>query len=479
MSEEELKEQNPGLNDEVDNPEGNKPEGNNADAETMAQASNANPSAEQQADEQSASEQSASEQSAPEQLSSEQKTKKSGYLPFVLLGVAAVVIVVSLISIVRHRTVKDRYEGPKWYEGDVEMPKMPVVESFSENENGDDSIANEWVFGNDIYSYANYRDIAADEDNYYFADPSAENGIFRIEKSSSHARTKICDISGENLSVIDGKVYFINKIANPDYVQGIYRVNTDGSDREFMMEGMFSNLILINDWMYYIRKSDSAICKCNIDDRKEIVLSDQKCAEFLIDENTVYYFADDKEDDELENRKLYTMDVNGNDITEILDRARLTELAKQADKEIYNESDWPDYLKKDEGFDLNRFIIHDEDLILYSGNEGIITIPLDKVSSELSPESVVNGFEYIKGIQSAPYFIGSTMIFSKDEESDGKYLYGIKDDGSEVQIMDMKDVSTYSFFDDYIIFTWVDDSTKYTASANNLITGESAGFFFE
>ncbi|MBR7089870.1 MAG: DUF5050 domain-containing protein [Lachnospiraceae bacterium] len=406
-------------------------------------------------------------------VADEQKAAKKTPVAAVIMLVAAVLIAVAgIVVIIKSRAVVGAYDGKNWYEEDVDAPKLPVVESFTDSENGEDSIADEWVYGNSITNYG----IACDDDAYYYADPSADNKIYRIEKSSPYTRTKISDLAGSNLSVMNGRVYFISTDYSENYAPGIYSVGTDGEDPEFLMEGMFSDLTLVNDWVYYIRDNDNAICKFQINDRKEIVLCEEECLYFQIKENTIYFMANLEKDDSEDKEKTFCcMDVNGGNMIRILTQDRINTIVDESDDESYESSEWPDLLAWDPGFDLNTFMTNGDSVYLVSWNEGMIEIKMSDISANISPDLIMTGFRYIKGIYSYPYFYGDYIIF-KYMEDDGK-LIGLKSDGTSVTIIDTGTISDIDYCDDLVITEWVDDSSNARISANDLRTGESLDIF--
>jgi len=407
-------------------------------------------------------------------MQNEEVKKRRFPVAAVIMLIAAVLITAAgVFVIIKSRMVTDTYDGPNWYDEDVEEPDLPEVESFTDIGNGEDSLASEWVYGSGIDNDG----ITADEEAYYFADPSANHMIYRIEKDDPHTRTMISDLAGADLNVIDGRVYFFTSDFTTDSVPGIYSVGTDGENPEFLMEGEVSNLDVINDWVYYIRDCDKAICKFQTDDRREIVVCDKECSFFMIRENTIYFMADIPVDDETGDKEktFCTVDVNGRYFTEVITQDQIQEIVDNADYDELELTGWYDLLSWDPGFDLNSFTMDEDNVYLISWDEGYITVPVSKLSPGLSQDIVINGFRYVYAMYSEPIFYGDYVVYR--DAYDVGTLRALKNDGTVVDVLEGDCITDIFNIDDLVIIQWADDNGNNTISANNLGSGESVDLF--
>lgn len=234
----------------------------------------------------------------------------------VLAGAAALFILNSALK------NKEQFQGKRWYE-DVK-DAVPLADTLSGVEvftalSGTDgsSLAENWVYGNEMQMYAAGALLAMDEGYYYVANALDNYKLYRISRDGSYNREKISDIPADMISVQNGRLYFVSSYANVSDAPGIYSVNMDGTQPEYMSDAVPEYMMLINDWLYYLSENDSHIYKMNVMDRREIQLTDKPCVSMTVHENIIYFsFLKDKEDEDA-GQILGTMDLDGNSYREI------------------------------------------------------------------------------------------------------------------------------------------------------------------
>lgn len=229
----------------------------------------------------------------------------------VLAGAAA------LFMLSRALKNKEQFQGKQWYT-DVKdavslADTLSGVEVFAAQSGIDgSSLAENWVYGNEMQMYAAGALLTMDEEYYYVANALDNYKLYRISRDSSYNREKISDIPAGMISVRNGRLYFVSSYANVAGVPGIYSVNADGTQPEYMSDAVPEYMMLVNDWLYYLSENDSHIYKMNVMDRREIQLTDKSCVSMTIHENNIYFsFLKDQEDEDA-GQILGTMDLDGN-----------------------------------------------------------------------------------------------------------------------------------------------------------------------
>lgn len=229
----------------------------------------------------------------------------------VLAGAAA------LFMLSRALKNKEQFQGKQWYT-DVKdavslADTLSGVEVFAAQSGIDgSSLAENWVYGNEMQMYAAGALLTMDEEYYYVANALDNYKLYRISRDSSYNREKISDIPAGMISVRNGRLYFVSSYANVAGVPGIYSVNADGTQPEYMSDAVPYYMMLVNDWLYYLSENDSHIYKMNVMDRREIQLTDKSCVSMTIHENNIYFsFLKDQEDEDA-GQILGTMDLDGN-----------------------------------------------------------------------------------------------------------------------------------------------------------------------
>jgi hypothetical protein len=111
-----------------------------------------------------------------------------------------------------------------------------------------------------------------------------DGGLFRI-KTDGAENAKLFDIEygiHNILSIKDGRIYYENRISDvgPSYnwLSGLYSVKLDGTERQTLIEGTISPLVVVDDYIYYSKiLRDINIIKANHDGtERKIVVPDLK-----------------------------------------------------------------------------------------------------------------------------------------------------------------------------------------------------------
>ena len=343
----------------------------------------------------------------------------------------------SIYFIVQAFSLQQGYYGDRWYEDTSRIGgTLPEVISFETGSESKSAVSDRWNYGNTPELYAFSANAAKDAENYYLANPADENRLYRISVLSPHESTKLTDLQAENLSVLDGRVYFINRYTASGKPMGIYSIGTDGENLQFLLEAAVRNLQIVNDWLYYISEGDQSIRKLNINDRREVILEEASCESFQVVENDIFYISEYNE--EKESGKLMRMNVDGEDKTEI---CRIEDSSQFFIKEgrLY-------HIEMETGYEI------------------------------VSPETgELLEKHKLEGIISSLQFEGENALFidRKDDRSIAVY----QPENSKFENLSIHSVQWFCLFDDLIIIVWNENATELCVSANRLSTGETVGLF--
>ena len=234
--------------------------------------------------------------------------KPSVIIPIIIGGVAVVAILVSVYFIYRARKITNSFDGEAWYaNAKMEEAVIPEVEAFNYKGDVDSSLADSWVQG------VTYGSVAADDTYYYCTNSKDKEALYRITKAEPHRSEKLSDIMGSTIVAKDEKLYLINKEVNGDFAPGIYSVNKDGSDLQLLLCGYYSDINVINDWIYYVRTSDNRLCKIHEFNRREIVVIDEYIEVYQLDKNNIVCVIKNEAE---ETYSLFKYDVDGAFISE-------------------------------------------------------------------------------------------------------------------------------------------------------------------
>lgn len=255
----------------------------------------------------------------------EMKKQRNRNLIMIIIIIILVLIGAAALFLLQG-TLKERvqFQGDGWYENVNVKSKGSLTENLSGLEpfastgkTEVSSLAESWVYGNDMQIYSRGALLAMDEKYYYAANELYGCKLYRISRDGSYSGERISDIPACQVSVKDDRLYFVSSFANASNAPGIYSIRTDGTQQEYISDAVPKCMMLVNDWLYYLSGNDDHIYKMNIADRREIQLTDKSCVSMTMHENTIYFsfLADTEDEDGV--HILAAMDVDGNSYREL------------------------------------------------------------------------------------------------------------------------------------------------------------------
>lgn len=147
-------------------------------------------------------------------------------------------------------------------------------------------------------------------DNYiYYATNGEQDGIAKLSLDGTQENI-ITAGEIKDFEVIDGKIYFSDKMGN------MYKMNTNGGElTKIEVDYSIKEFQVKNNYIYYFNETDKNLCKIKDDGSNNEVVSEYINSDtFNITENKIYFF--DKEA-----KKIASVNLNGGNYKEIVDIA--------------------------------------------------------------------------------------------------------------------------------------------------------------
>jgi hypothetical protein len=270
--------------------------------------------------------------------------------------------------------------------------------------------------------------LVAENDNWiYYCNTNDDWKLYKTKKDGTE-KIKLTAYPVISINVVGECIYF------RDYVWGetacIAKINTDGSSEKVIIEEPTHNVIVVDDWIYYVNINDNLIYRVKTDGSNNEVLVDTKVDRFFIQNDNIIY--NDLQDDMIYKKSLDSQDK------EILVQKKVAFFIVSEGSVYYSTSDGETLYKKEiegeietmllSGIPIQSFNVKD-DWIYYSVGtdtveydlQGLYKVKTDgKSNAKLSDDRVRD----INIIDDWIYFIN---------RSDGQNLYRVKTDGTQKQ----------------------------------------------
>ncbi|MDD4664319.1 MAG: DUF5050 domain-containing protein [Caldisericia bacterium] len=108
--------------------------------------------------------------------------------------------------------------------------------------------------GNSIGNLLNGGFVAQDQDWIYYASINPQ-GLYKVPINGKK-KQKVCDDIGSSINVLSDWIYYSNATDNST----IYKVKTDGSERQKLYDEPFSSYLNIaGDWLYFMNENKFAM----------------------------------------------------------------------------------------------------------------------------------------------------------------------------------------------------------------------------
>lgn len=377
-----------------------------------------------------------------ETKAAEAETKKQGNRNLIMIIIIIILVLVGAAALfLLYGTLKERvqFEGDGWYENADVKDAVSLTENLSGLEpfasiGGTDgsSLAESWVYGNDMQIYSRGALLAMDEEYYYAANELDGSRLYRISRDGSYSREKISDIPASKVSVQNGRIYFVSSFANASNAPGIYSIKTDGTQQEYISDAVPECMMLVNDWLYYLSENDNRIYKMNIADRREIQLTDKYCVSMTIHENTIYFSCWTGHE-----YALAAMDVDGNSYRELAGGGNFYQVM-YVDEEIY-------------------YVSYDDECFCAIAPDG-------------TQSRVVGTADLESGLQ---IYDGNYFFL---ETSHGSAIAVYEESSGNTRYYDRENVRNFFIFDRKLYINYL-DGTEEKISVHNLADGSLVPFF--
>lgn len=144
-------------------------------------------------------------------------------------------------------------------------------------------------------------------DNYiYYATNETQDGIAKLTLDGTQ-ETIITASEIQDFEVIDGKIYFSDKMGN------MYKMNMNGGElAKIEIDYNVKEFQIKDDYIYYFNEANKNLCRVKDDgSNKEVVSEYVNSATFNITDNKIYFFDKDAQ-------KIASVNLNGGNYKEIV-----------------------------------------------------------------------------------------------------------------------------------------------------------------
>ncbi|RCX16083.1 uncharacterized protein DUF5050 [Anaerobacterium chartisolvens] len=164
-------------------------------------------------------------------------------------------------------------------------------------------------------------DVVIHDEFIYF---TGNNGIYKINKNGQGLE-KLSDVLANTLRFYNEKLYFSGIPTNNDSSNGgIYKMNLDGSNIQKISDQTTHDFKMSNNYIFfqiYGNKISHYIYRINIDGTgmKKLLDKELTTGTFDIKDNNIYFISSENS-----TPSLYKMDINGANITKLIDNFEAT-----------------------------------------------------------------------------------------------------------------------------------------------------------
>ncbi len=162
------------------------------------------------------------------------------------------------------------------------------------------------VVGNRIYF------ISIDDDSKIcMIDVNGQNKQFLIDK----------DI--EDMAVYSGRIYYSYKNEEGGFLEVM---NMDGTGNQFLSNVITRNMIVDDEYIYYLDDVEEILYRMNLKDKTKERLSNEQMLKFIKDDSHIYYTLKAPDNSDWRFKGLYRMDADGSNVLAIDGETYLAEV---------------------------------------------------------------------------------------------------------------------------------------------------------
>lgn len=135
---------------------------------------------------------------------------------------------------------------------------------------------------------------------------------------------------GNEINVVGDRLYFVGNYYDESKCE-ILSMNTDGSDLKSLYKAPLKNMIVVNDWIYFLNENQY-IEKINTNGEMHTVLLEEECYYLNVYQDKLIFQLDsDKE-------SIYSMNIDGSELTKLNDEASYEIICDNKTGDIYYTS---------------------------------------------------------------------------------------------------------------------------------------------
>ncbi len=148
---------------------------------------------------------------------------------------------------------------------------------------------------------------------YYIDLNSDEYNIVRIKTNGEDKQIVEQDVDLAKVSVIDNWIYYFKD-------NKLYKVKTDGSDKQILLDRSITNYQIEGEWIYYSYRSNGKYIIAKTDGEDTQRIDSDASSTFFVDGKNIYYIYENyNTDDDTYSYELYKVETDGENKEKIAD----------------------------------------------------------------------------------------------------------------------------------------------------------------
>jgi hypothetical protein len=142
------------------------------------------------------------------------------------------------------------------------------------------------------------------------------SGLTELTKSTQHRVPMACGGDKHQLHIYRNKIYFM--LQTTGGITSIYTIDMNGENEKLLLSGKIKVATIYRDWIYFYDSNEKALCKIDLSG-KNMKRIHTNVTIFCICDDMIYY---------IDSWFLFTSDLNGQNITRIVEIGNATDIMK-------------------------------------------------------------------------------------------------------------------------------------------------------
>lgn len=164
----------------------------------------------------------------------------------------------------------------------------------------------------------------------YFISIEDDGKVCRIDVNGQNKQLlSVKDI--EDMAVYNGKIYYSYKNKEDGFLEVM---NTDGTNKQFLSNIRTRNMIVDEEYIYYLDDAEEILYRMNLNDNSRERLSDKQILKFIKDDKYIFYTLKNGDNLDWRFKGLYRMNTDGSNVVALDSEIYLDEVGMAATKDF-------------------------------------------------------------------------------------------------------------------------------------------------